>query len=260
MSGLRLSVRDLTVAFGGVVAVDRLNLDIVAGDVLGLIGPNGAGKSTVINAITGFVPATYTEMALHDGDQVIALASSSPRQRSRLGIIRTFQTPRLIPELTVWQNVAMGTVAGDVRRRWFEAFGGPGLARGARRRHDRAVAALASLGLEALAHSETSELSLGEQRLVEIARAMVSGARVLLLDEPFAGLSSVEQKRLAVEIGKLKGAAIATLLVEHNLELVRALADTVVAMDQGAELVRGDAASVLDSREVRATYLGEVAA
>src|SRR5690606_2633764 len=110
MSAVRLSVRDLTVEFGGVVAVDRLSLDVVAGEIVSLIGPNGAGKSTVINAITGFVPATFTEMALHDGDQVIALASSPPRQRSRLGIIRTFQTPRLIPELSVWQNVAMGTI------------------------------------------------------------------------------------------------------------------------------------------------------
>jgi branched-chain amino acid transport system ATP-binding protein len=259
MSEVRLTVREMTVQFGGVVAVAQLSLDLVGGDVLGLIGPNGAGKSTVINGLTGFVPATVAEMRLLNGGEATDLTPLTPQQRNRLGIVRTFQTPRLIPELTVWQNVAMGSVARDVRRRWFEAFGGPGLSRGARHRRDRAVATLAALGLEGLAQHDPGELSLGEQRLVEIARAIVSGARVLLLDEPFAGLSTVEQERLAAEVDKLRSASIATLLVEHNLELVRALAGTVVAMDQGAELSRGSAASVLDSREVRERYLGEVA-
>jgi branched-chain amino acid transport system ATP-binding protein len=249
----------MTVQFGGVVAVSQLSLDVTGGQIMALIGPNGAGKSTAINGLSGFVPATVTTMTLHDGDTVTDLTALSPQKRSRLGIVRTFQTPRLIPELTVWQNVAMGSIAGDLRGRWFEVFGGPGLSRGARRRRDHAVSALAILGLEPLAENTPGELSLGEQRLVEIARSMVSGARVLLLDEPFAGLSPVEQERLAAEIDKLKSASLAALLVEHNLELVRSLADTVVAMDQGAEFSRGDAATVLDSHEVRERYLGEVA-
>jgi ABC-type branched-subunit amino acid transport system ATPase component len=259
MSATRLSVRELTVRFGGVVAVDGLSLDVAAGTVLGLIGPNGAGKSTVINGLTGFVPFTALEMTLHDSGGTADLRRASSRTRNRLGIVRTFQTPRLIPELTVWQNVAMGSVAGDLRTRWFEIFGGPGLSRGARRRRDRALSSLAALGLESLAQHDPGELSLGEQRLVEIARATGSGARLLLLDEPFAGLSSVEQERLAVEVDRLRSASIGILLVEHNLEHVRALADTALAMDQGAELFRGDTAEVLDSAVVRERYLGEVA-
>ncbi len=259
MSSVQLSVREMTVRFGGVVAVAQLSLDVTGGEIVALIGPNGAGKSTAINGLSGFVPVTVATMSVRFGDDVIDLRPLSPPQRSRLGIVRTFQTPRLIPELTVWQNVAMGSVASDVRRRWFEVLGGPGLSRGARDRRDRAVTALAALGLDRLAEDSPGELSLGEQRLVEIARSMVSGARVLLLDEPFAGLSPVEQQRLAAEIDKLRSASVAALLVEHNLELVRSLADTVVAMDQGAEFARGDAATVLDSHEVRERYLGEVA-
>jgi len=256
----RLSVKDLTVRFGGVVAVDRLSLDVEPGLILGLIGPNGAGKSTVINAITAFVPSTTAQLVFEADGKATDLGGTTSRVRSRIGIIRTFQTPRLIPELTVAQNVAMGRISRDVRSRWFELFGGPALAGGARRRLAPAVEALAALGLEDVAEEDPSRLSLGEQRLVEIARASVSGARVLLLDEPFAGLSSAEQDRLAQEIAQLRVAGIAILLVEHHLEHVRSLADTVIAMDQGAEFLRGGAVDVLDSQSVRERYLGEVVA
>lgn len=256
---VRVTVRELTVQFGGLTAVDRLDLTLSGGTVLGLIGPNGAGKSTVINALTGFVPAQAAEMSLHDGDATTDLRTVPIRARSRLGVVRTFQTPRLIPELTVAQNVAMGGVSDGIRKRWFEAFGGPALRNGTRQRHEAAVAALGELGLARLADQDPAELSLGEQRLVEMARAVLSGAKVMLLDEPFAGLSVPEQGRLTGEVGKLRSAGIAILLVEHHLDRVRDLADTVVAMDQGAEFASGAAADVLDSTEVRERYLGEVA-
>lgn len=254
----QLQATGLTIRFGGVTAVDGLSLAIVSGSILGLIGPNGAGKSTVINGLTGFYPSSG-EVVLRREGVALDLAERSTRQRAMLGIIRTFQTPRLIPELSVAENVALGTVGTDLGTRWFESFGGPALTRGIRSRIEAAQETLSALGLRHLSDKATSGLSLGEQRLVEIARSKVSGAQVMLFDEPFAGLSTVEQDRLSTEISTLRALGVAILLVEHHLDHVRRLADTVVAMDQGKEFARGNATEVLDSESVRERYLGEVA-
>lgn len=255
-----LHAEKLTVRFGGVTAVRDLDLAILPGQILGLIGPNGAGKSTVINALTGYCTpeTTGTVHYRRDGSDV-DLSRMPTRHRARLGVVRTFQTPRLIPELSVVENVALGTVGADMRRRWFESFGGFALANGLRARTAAASETLDALGIGHLARNATTALSLGEQRLVEIARATVSGAVVALLDEPFAGLSAPEQERLSIEISALRSSGIAIMLVEHHLDHVRRLADTVVAMDQGAEFLRGAAVDVLDSESVRERYLGEVA-
>lgn len=253
----QVTVDGFTVKFGGLTAVDDISFTLESGSIFGLIGPNGAGKSTVINGVTGYLPEATGRIRYSRDGSVVDLSPLSTHDRCRLGIVRTFQTPRLIAGLTVAENVALGVVARDMRQRWFELFGAVGLRNGTRRRFADAVQALETLGLESLARQDTAALSLGEQRLVEIARAAVSGARVLLLDEPFAGLSTVEQTRVADEIANLREAGIAIMLVEHHLDHVRALADVVVAMDQGAEFLRGGAAEVLDSAVVRERYLGE---
>lgn len=252
-----LRATGMTIRFGGVTAVNGLRIEVVPGRIVGLIGPNGAGKSTVINGLTGFYPCAGKLEFERDG-KIVDLASLSTRRRAMLGIIRTFQTPRLIPELTVAENVALGTVGGDLAGRWFEALGGPALSRGTRKRIAAAEDTLDALGIHHLSGSATNELSLGEQRLVEIARSKVSDAQIMLFDEPFAGLSSVEQDRLSMEIAELRALGIAILLVEHHLDHVRRLADVVVAMDQGTEFARGAADDVLDSESVRERYLGEV--
>lgn len=256
---IQLSAHELTVQFGGLVAVKALNLEVTGGRVLGLIGPNGAGKSTVINALTGYVNCASGSIRLDRDGAETELSALSTQLRSRHGIARTFQTPRLIPELTVAENVALAIVGKTLRQRWFEGFGGLALARGTLSRQTAALEALGLLGISGLGGELTTSLSLGEQRLVEIARVSLSGACVLLLDEPFAGLSPIEQERLAREIDNLRQSKIAILLVEHQLDHVRALADEVVVMDQGACLIRGSAAEVLDSPIVRERYLGEVA-
>jgi ABC-type branched-subunit amino acid transport system ATPase component len=254
---LKVRARDLSVAFGGVRAVDGLSLEITTGTITALVGPNGAGKSTVLNLLSGFYPCDGGDLTLVEDSRTTDLMPLRVEDRAALGISRTFQTPKLFPHLAVWENVVAATVSeGRLVSQCLEALSTRAAARGQRRRRDAALATLERVSLRDKADLMPSELSLGEQRLLEMARTMQGGARMLLLDEPFAGLSHDERERLVGEIKRLEADGVGILLVEHDLETVRRLASFLLVMNEGRELRRGTPATVLVDAKVIEVFLG----
>ena len=245
-----LDVRDARKEFGGLVAVNDVSFQVKAGEILGLIGPNGAGKSTTFNLVTGVLPATRGEVALL-GRRIDSLPS---RQIARLGVSRTFQHVKMIAGMTVLENVALGA----------HLRGGHGVP-AAMLRLDRAEERslmreaerqLQRIGMAELMHEPASNLALGQQRLMEIARALAADPILLLLDEPAAGLRLKEKEGLANVLRQLRGEGLSILLVEHDMDLVMGLVDRVVVMEFGTRLIEGTPEEVQASPAVRAAYLG----
>ena len=252
-----LRAEGLGVSFGGLRAVEDLSLEVSTGSITALVGPNGAGKSTVLNLLSGFYASDSGSLTLVRGGDTVDLLTLRVEDRARLGIARTFQTPKLFPQLAVWENVAAAAVSkGSVFSHALEALSLPGAAAGQRQRREEALATLDRVSLRDRADLTPSELSLGEQRLLEMARTMQGGARVLLLDEPFAGLAQDERERLIDEIKRLEADGVGILLVEHDLETVRRLASFMLLMNEGRELRRGKPASVLADPKVVEVFLG----
>lgn len=229
-----LTATDVRVVFGGVTAVDGVSVVARPGRIHAIIGPNGAGKTTLFNSITGVVAATSGRVVIGDHD----LTADGPAERARQGVVRTFQIPRLFESLTVAENVEIGAAAGG---------GGP----------DDARSVLGALGIGRLEMATVGELTSGERRMVELARALAARPSVLLVDEVFAGLSPQEAQLVTETLRRVKDAGVAVLLVEHVLSAVRALADHLYVLDQGRLLQEGDPHEVLGSREVRMAYLGQ---
>jgi branched-chain amino acid transport system permease protein len=247
---LLLDVKAVRKAFGGLVAVNDISFAIRAGDIVGLIGPNGAGKSTTFNLISGVLPLTSGEVLLR-GQPVHGLPS---REVARRGMSRTFQHVKLVPDMTVLENVAMGTY---LRTHAGSAAAMLRLDRAEERRalHEAQVQ-LQRVGLGEQMHELAGNLALGPQRLVEIARALASDPALLLLDEPAAGLRHKEKQALAAVLRQLKGEGLSLLLVEHDMDFVMNLTDRIVVMEFGTKLIEGTPAEVQRSPEVRAAYLG----
>ncbi|MDQ6629047.1 MAG: branched-chain amino acid ABC transporter ATP-binding protein/permease [Pseudomonadota bacterium] len=245
-----LDVRAVRKAFGGLVAVNDVSFEVRAGEILGLIGPNGAGKSTTFNLVTGVLAASSGEVALLGG-RIDALRS---RQIARLGVSRTFQHVKVIAGMTVLENVALGAHLRGRR-------GVPGamlrLDRAEERRLLReAELQLRRIGIAELMHEQAGNLALGQQRLMEIARALAADPILLLLDEPAAGLRLKEKEGLAGVLRQLRGEGLSILLVEHDMDLVMGLVDRVVVMEFGTKLIEGTPDVVQASPAVRAAYLG----
>jgi branched-chain amino acid transport system ATP-binding protein len=230
-----IEVSNLTVRYGGVTSLDELTVTFDSG-ICGLIGPNGAGKTTFFNVLSGFVrPASGAVRAF--GDDVLKMAHF---RRARWGMRRTFQTEQAIADLSVYDNVAMIT----------------SVLRGAVRRAD-VLAAIDFVGLGAPPAAKVSSLSAGQRRLVEVARAVAGKPRLILLDEPAAGLPDAETAHLTSVIQAIPGHTGAlTILVDHDMSLVSAVCGTTAVLDFGKLIASGPTASVLrDSRVIRA-YLG----
>ena len=246
-----LEVDAVRKAFGGLVAVNDISFTLEAGDIVALIGPNGAGKSTTFNIITGVLPASGGAVRWR-GE---AIQGKPSRAIARLGISRTFQHVKLIPEMTVLENVALGgygrTKSGVLRAmlRMDRAE--------ERRLFAEAERQLARIGMGDAPNELAGNLSLGSQRLIEIARALATDPALLLLDEPAAGLRHHEKRALAAVLRQLKEEGMSLLLVEHDMDFVMGLADRVVVMEFGTWLMEGTPAEVQASPEVRAAYLGE---
>ena len=243
---MTLTVRDLTVRFGGVVAVDNVSLEAPGAAVTGLIGPNGAGKTTIFNACAGLVRPASGSVEL-DGHP---LGDQSPAGRARVGLGRTFQQVALLDSATVEANVALGYECRRVGRRWWALLVGG--------RADPAVvaAAIARCGISDLADTRAGDLPTGQRRLVELARAIAAGFRFLLLDEPSSGLDETETDRVAGVLRGLAADGTGILLVEHDIRLVHDVCETVAVLDFGELLVHGETSEVLASEVVRAAYLG----
>ena len=245
-----LDVRDARKEFGGLVAVNDVSFQVRAGEILGLIGPNGAGKSTTFNLVTGVLPATRGEVALL-GQRIDALAS---RRIASLGVSRTFQHVKMIAGMTVLENVALGAHLRGSR-------GVPAAMLRLDRAEERSLMReaerqLQRIGMAELMHEPASNLALGQQRLMEIARALAADPILLLLDEPAAGLRLKEKEGLASVLRQLRGEGLSILLVEHDMDLVMGLVDRVVVMEFGTKLIEGTPEEVQASPAVRAAYLG----
>jgi len=247
---LLLDVDKVRKAFGGLVAVNDVSFQMRAGDIFGLIGPNGAGKSTTFNLITGVLALTRGEVRFR-GEAITGLPS---RRIARLGISRTFQHVKLIPEMSVLENVALG---GYLRSKSGTVKAMLRLDRDEERRlFAEAERQLARIGMADRMHELAGNLALGSQRLVEIARALATDPVLLLLDEPAAGLRHKEKQALADVLRQLKADGMSILLVEHDMDFVMGLTDRIVVMEFGTKLLEGTPAEVQASPAVRAAYLG----
>jgi ABC-type branched-subunit amino acid transport system ATPase component len=248
-----LAVEELSVRFGGVSALDGVDLAVRPGEIVGLVGPNGAGKSTLVNCVGGQLEPTGGRVAL-DG---CSLNGMAPYRRARLGIGRTFQRIAVFPELTVREHLF---IAARARRpagtHWSE------LVDRARPSTAEAVAVDATLervGLVGLADTQVGTLPLGVCRLVEIARALVGGPRVVLADEPSSGLDQGEARTLATVLRSVAAERAGVLLVEHDLAMVSTVCDRVVVLHLGRVIAHGSFAEVMADPEVQRAYLGHVA-
>jgi ABC-type branched-subunit amino acid transport system ATPase component len=246
-----LSVEHLTVRFGGLKAVSDLSLHAAAGIVTGLIGPNGAGKTTTFNACTGFVRATAGSVRLGS----VRLDHHGASKRAEMGLGRTFQRMELWDNMTVAENVALGPECFySGQRPWGH------LIASRRQRRDvaqRAEAALDRCEIEHLAGRTVGDVSTGQRRLVELARAMASPFRFLLLDEPSSGLDVAETERFGRILSDFVAeTGIGILLVEHDMALVAAVCRYIYVLDFGQLIFSGTTAETLDSDVVRSAYLG----
>ncbi len=244
-----LELRGVSRHFGGVKAVERLDLSVTEGEIVGLIGPNGSGKSTTVNLIAGLLPATSGEIVFRNTN----LEKLPTHKRLQLGIARTFQNIRLFGQLSVWQNLWVAQNAPEDRaRRSFLArwLGGQ---RGARAE----IAEL--LQFSGLAHRQdelAANLAFGEQRRLELARALAARPKLLLLDEPAAGMNSEEIGQLRERIFKLRARGVTIVLIEHVMELVMEVADRIAVLNFGQKIAEGTPARVQADAVVKKAYLG----
>ena len=244
-----LELRALSRHFGGVKAVDGLDLSVQEGQIFGLIGPNGSGKSTTVNVITGLFPPTAGSILFRGQD----LAALPTHRRLRAGIARTFQNIRLFGQLSVWQNlwVAQNSAEDQARQGFFARWLG-----GQRGVRDEIGQLLEFSGLAQKRDELAANLAFGEQRRLELARAMAAKPRLLLLDEPAAGMNSEEIGQLRDRILKLRERGVTILLVEHVMELVMGVTDRIAVLNFGQKIAEGTPAEIQAHPAVRKAYLG----
>lgn len=233
-----LDVSDVTVRFGGNIALDDVSLQVDAGTITGLIGPNGAGKTTMFNVVTGLQTVDRGRVVLEGTD----ISDDAPFRRARAGIARTFQRLESFGSMTVRENVL---VAAELRHEHGEP-----------RAADFVDALLARLNLTDVAEVRADGLPTGRARLVEIARALATRPKLLLLDEPASGLSESESDELAILLTELAAGGLAILLVEHDVPLVMRVCHKIFVLDFGAILAAGNAADVQADARVQEAYLG----
>jgi branched-chain amino acid transport system ATP-binding protein len=241
-AAVALAAEDVKVHFGGVKAVDGVSLCLARGEILGLIGPNGAGKTTLVNALTGMAPLTAGRVLLDAND----VSKATADQLARLGIARTFQAARLFKALTVVENVEVA---------------GLGIGRKRRDALQTAHELIERLGLRERAHARADALPYGAERLLSIARALALAPTFLLLDEPAAGLGSVETERLMETIKAIRDDyGCGVLVIEHDMRLIMGVCERIQVLDHGKTLAIGDPTEVRANPHVVAAYLGHDAA
>lgn len=231
-----LSVRDAAKSFGGVQAVDGCTFDVARGSITGLIGPNGSGKTTTFNLVTGLESLDAGEICF-DG---APLTGKKPHQVTRAGLGRTFQTTRVFPDMTVVENLMVAAPEDD-----FDESA------------DRAMELLELVGLVDLREEFGGNLSYGQNKLVEITRVHMRPHRMVMLDEPFAGVNRTLAEQLVLYIQKMHARGITYLIIDHEMKLVMRLCERVLVLDQGKLLMEGPPAAVQDDPAVLSAYFGK---
>ncbi len=239
-------------SFGGVQAVRDISLSVPANSVFAVIGPNGAGKSTMLNLMSGHYQPDAGTMSF-DGENMIGLPA---QRRVQHGIARTFQKIRLFKQLSALQNVLAGFHTRHTIPPWQYVFHGAAFRQDALRCREEAMSLLSFLGLSSRSGVAAGSLSYGEQRMLEIARALATAPRLLMIDEPAAGLNNAEVDTLLEKIVEMRARGITIVMVEHNMDLVMTIADRVLVMDYGQYLFEGSPAEVQAHPDVIAAYLG----
>ncbi|HTT93372.1 MAG TPA: ABC transporter ATP-binding protein [Solirubrobacterales bacterium] len=241
-----LDAQGMTVSYGGVHANADIDLAVGAGEFVGLIGANGAGKTTFIDAITGFTSIDAGHVHF-DGEDISSL---SPAARARRGLVRTFQSLELFDDLTVRDNLRVACE----RPRWARGAGGVD---GKAAADERVAWALATVGLEGFADKRPEELPHGQRKLVGVARALAAEPKLVLLDEPAAGLDADESAELAAKLQALPAQGISLLLIDHDMSLVLSVCELVYVLDFGRMIATGTPAEIRGNENVITAYLGD---
>lgn len=247
-----LDVREATKVFGGLTAVDKVSFSLQKGEVMGLVGPNGSGKSTLLNILSGVYQSDGGDVVLEGR----SLIGKKPSAIASAGLARTFQNLQLFAGLTNGENVLVGRDCRLHASLLGGVFAAPSARREEKAARELAQKLLNDVGLGALIDQPPSILSYGQRRLLEVARALASEPKILMLDEPCAGLSSAESDALSAFVRKLAGGGMAVIVIEHNMRFVMNLVDRIVALNFGQKIAEGPPDAIRENEAVIAAYLG----
>lgn len=248
-----LEAKNITKQFGGLRAVDQVDLSVMKGEIVSLIGPNGAGKTTFFNLLTGLYSPTFGSITF-DGKQI---EGQSPERVTSLGMARTFQNIRLFSNMSVLENVMLGMHVKTKNGILNSIFRTKTFHGEERKSKDKAIELLATVGLEDKCEEYAKNLSYGEQRKLEIVRALASQPKLLLLDEPAAGMNPQETLDLNQYISQIRQQGITILLIEHDMKLVMNISDRIYVLDHGAKIAEGIPSQIRNNRSVIEAYLGK---
>jgi branched-chain amino acid transport system ATP-binding protein len=248
-----LRLQGITKVFGGLIALEEVSFSVEDGTITGIIGPNGAGKTTLFNIISGIYPQNSGNVYL-EGKNISRFA---PEKLARLGLVRTFQNVELFGQMTVLENVMVGLHTKSKSGILSCAFKLPGHIREEKYIGERGLQWLEFTGMAELAEVKAGNLPFGQGRLLEIARALALEPRMILMDEPAAGLNSRETIGLAALIRRIRESGVTVVLVEHDMDLVMDICDTVVVLNLGRKLAEGTPREIQENTSVITAYLGE---